>query len=770
VRYRSILPAGTGFPRIIPVLILLGMIFIPFPRPASADSIHGLLEYIYSTSTIETKDIFGVTSKIKSDGFSQRYNLAFDRTIYPSLILSGGGLFEDFTQNGTTDGIETKSDATRLSPYIDLLLKNPFISSGVGYRRREDTASANGVQSPKQIQDLYSANLGWHPSELPSIDVYLTRRYLYDEKRTSQDIQTDNYTWTSDYRAIKGLELSYNGNYTDVKNNLINSETQSLTNSGRITYSGSLLNNKVFFHSSYSFAMQESSITSKSAAKLYVPKAALNTVFIENAPSQEPPSIPPSTVQTGQLPPLSQARIVNQISLVTTTSITTVNNLGLYFSTPTTVNTLFLRVSQVKTINNTNLPLDVLKGNAAFSNVFTWTIFTSADGITWNDTPQIITNAEFNSDPSSPGSSNVGFILNINPVTTQYIMIVEAPPLYTSLPVISGSIINSVQADNLLAFTSINAKPGTSVKSSNIGGIYDMNVKALILDSPNLSYDMSYTFTHNKSDQSPLATSYLLTNGLSLAHRLSDIISTNARLTDEFSSDTQSRMRNAIAYNAGIAVTPLPTLSHSLVYGGRIEFFEGQTSLTNSVYLNNNAELYKGLSLNTGAGYSIATAATGQKSDSLSLTVGAEIVPNRNITLSLSYQDTTSNQSGGGHPDQSTFNRSATATATYRPFEALYLTGSYSIFMQNNQDTVNLQNFGVSWSPFRGGDLQFNFTYNEALNSSGNEKVRNISPALRWNIRPGSTLDVSYNILESRSDTTGTTNAESFGAQLRIAF
>jgi hypothetical protein len=229
-------------------------------------------------------------------------------------------------------------------------------------------------------------------------------------------------------------------------------------------------------------------------------------------------------------------------------------------------------------------------------------------------------------------------------------------------------------------------------------------------------------------------------------------------------------MRNAVTYNAGLSATPFPTLSNSLVYGGRLEFFEGQTSTDNSIYLNNSAELYRGLSLNLGAGYSNATSRAGQNSDSVSITVGTDIVPNKNITLSLSYQDLTSHSSGGGQPNKSSFNRSATATATYRPFEAIYFSGGYSINMQNDLPNATLQNYGVSWSPFRGGDLQFNFAYSQSLNSAGNEKDTNISPSLRWNIRQGSTLDVSYNILESKSTTTGTTNSNSFGAHLRITF
>jgi hypothetical protein len=147
-----------------------------------------------------------------------------------------------------------------------------------------------------------------------------------------------------------------------------------------------------------------------------------------------------------------------------------------------------------------------------------------------------------------------------------------------------------------------------------------------------------------------------------------------------------------------------------------------------------------------------------------------EIVPNRNLTLSLSGQDNESWQSGGGQPSKKSYNRTATASATFRPLEAVYLTGGYSIFMQNDVDTVTLQNYSISWSPFRGGDLQFSFAFLQSYDSGQDEKSTNISPTLRWNIRPGSTLDVSYNILDSKSGQSGDTYARSMGAQLRITF
>jgi hypothetical protein len=739
------------------------------PVKASADSIRGLLDLNYNNTTIKTVDPFGVHSKIKADGFQQRYNLTFDKSIYPSVVLSGGGLFEDSRINSTTDGEKTKTNAQRLSPYVDLIMNTPFISSGIGYRRREDSASSNGDDSPKEIQELYSANLGWRPSDLPSLNFFYTKRFLYDEFRLSRDLETDNFTWISDYRAIKGLELNYSGNYSLQKDGINDSKTDSLLNNGRIAYSGNALNNRVLYSTSYSIAMQDTTITANGAAGgtffLATPTAGSKLFAVT-------PTVL-TTVTNGSLQP--SAAPVNLVAPLPLPA--TQNNFGLSFSDNTQMDTIFLSITSKPDPSNPTVrtPPTVPDLNAFYtanSASFSFLIYTSDDGINWGPFLGIATTVTVGRNPANPASDEAGFIVSFPQQTTGFIKVVQTPPLvFPTSPILPTIDPRSIYVVNSQAFRTVRiSEPGKSITSSNISGIYDLNVKALLLDDPSLVYDLTYTYTHNKSDQSSLTTTYLLNNGLNFIQIYREIWTVSARVTDELSSDSQDKIRNAISYNAGVNVAPLPTLNHSLVYGGRVEFFEGKSKVSNTIYQNNSAELYRGLSVNLGAGYTNATSETNQKTDSISITVGAEITPNRDFTLNLSYQDLSSNQSGGGQPARSSFNRTAAATATYRLSDALYLNGGYSLFMQNDQKNVTLQNYGVAWSPFRGGDLQFNFAFSESYDSGDKKKDRNISPSLRWNIRQGSTFDISYNLLDSKSDSSGKVDLESFAAQLRITF
>jgi hypothetical protein len=756
----------------MPLLFLLLFILAAEPPAAYADSIHGLLDYIYNNSNIDTTDASGVKSKIKNNGLLQRYNLAFDRTIFPSLVLSGGGLYEYVFQNGKTDDFKNDATASRLSPYVDLVLKNPFINSGFGYRRREDTSSNNGEHAPKEIQDLYTAFFGWHPSELPSLDVFYTRRYFYDENRSTQDIQTDNYTWASNYTAIKGLELNYSGNYSLVKDKLKDSESESLTNSGRVAYSGKAFQDRVLYHSSYNVTMQDTTITN-SGSLLILP---LNQLF---ATTPDNTALPPTTVTDGELKVYGST--LPAINLVAANPTNIQNNIGLSFDSAKSMDTIFLSiVSKIDPLNpssGTRVPPTVSDLNSllvANPAIFSFTIYTSSDGKVWEPPAGITPNAvTVGQNPTSPGSDEVGFIISFTPQTTRFIKVVQTPNTLPPATIANPPV--TIDPRNILVATiqtsrNVVTTPGKSMSSSTISGIYDMNIRALLLDDPNLTYDMNFTFTHDKSDQSLFTTTYLVNNGLSLAKTLSEKLSLSGRIADEVNIDAEGEPRNTVSYNTGLAYIPLPTLNHNLVFGGRFELFKGKTKITNSIYLNNSAELYRNLSVNLGLGYSKARFETGQKTDSVDIIFGAELVPNRNLTLSLSFQDNEAWQSGGGQPSKTSYNRTGSATATFRPLEAIYLTGGYSIFMESDMNNVTLQNYSISWSPFRGGDLQFNFAFLQSYDSGQDEKSTNISPSVRWNIRPGSTLDVSYNILDSKSGQTGDTYARSMGAQLRITF
>ena len=52
-------------------------------------------------------------------------------------------------------------------------------------------------------------------------------------------------------------------------------------------------------------------------------------------------------------------------------------------------------------------------------------------------------------------------------------------------------------------------------------------------------------------------------------------------------------------------------------------------------------------------------------------------------------------------------------------------------------------------SPFPRGQLQLRFAYNETVDTGAGARTRIYGPTLRWNIRPGTYLELAYSWNES---------------------
>jgi hypothetical protein len=295
--------------------------------------------------------------------------------------------------------------------------------------------------------------------------------------------------------------------------------------------------------------------------------------------------------------------------------------------------------------------------------------------------------------------------------------------------------------------------------------IYDLSMRAKLWDDPYLYYDFYYWYT--KTDPAGV-TRYILSNGLSLSQRLSRVFTGTARIAREDGEETAGK-RVSYVYSASLMAVPLPTLSHSLVMSGRSESIAGRSSDTSSVFLNNSAELYRGVNVNLSGGVSFSTSETKQKTDNTVLTFGASLVPYHTMTMTVSYSDTATKQSGGGTEATSTYGRRGDASVAFNPWTTVYLFSSIGVVSQNDKKTSTVRNYAGTWSPFPGGSLQFNFSYNENLRSDDNGKDTVITPSIRWNIIHRAFLDVSYLMLRSES-LSQTIESKSFNANFKMSF
>jgi hypothetical protein len=721
------------------------MLFLLFPVVSEAQGllqgISGFFDLNFTTSSTKSTDSSGNTVKTDSIGYNPRFSLAINTQIFPNINLSAGGLVEETVSRTSINGINTKSTGVNFRPYINLMWNSAPFTFGVGYNRREEYAKSGDTPGLTNINDEYNAVIGWKPDGLPSVDILLFRRNVYDKHRQFQDTTTDSVLLGVKY-TYKNLDVRYQASYDDQELKLIGLETKDLTQTGKITYSDSFFDRRVSFNATYNITRQD--ITTTSAGKGgevtlqafpfaglsinfdIIPPLALHSVTLNSNPALIDGNLTASAGIDIGLPPLG--------------GDTTPRHMGLDLLNITEVNNLLVWVDR-------ELPLNI-------ANAFSWDIYTSSDNLTWNFYMTI--------SPAPFGQFQNRFELDFPSVNTRYIKVVTRP---LAPAVIGASSFPNIFITELQTFIKRPVGDVKRTKTSNTSQFINVDAKTRILDIPLLYYDLSYFYS--RSDPSGLS-QYTLSNGLSMNHRFNQVFSGTARVAREDSSQQGEKQWDYI-YNATLTATPLRTLTNTLVFSGRTGKTKEGSSNAESLYLNNTAQLYQGIDVYLSGGLNYAKKETGEKTNGSDINFGSNIVPHRTLSLTLNYSYTTSDQSGGGKPSVSTYTGRGDFNVSFSPLRTLYLYGAWSILSQTNIKTSYLQNYALGWSPFPGGDLQFNFGFTETVRSEDRAKERSIGPSLRWKITNRSTLDVSYQMVKS-SSVSQKSDTNAFSTRLQVFF
>ena len=138
-RWRVLLRSRAGRPAVFPALLFLAASF--FPCVAAAEGISGYLDLGYNTIASESTSTSGNVSKADGSVVTQRYNLSYNRTLYPYLRLYANGLFDKADCSATINGTETELTTTTILPTVDLTLRTPIYLAGINFSRRIDTSS-----------------------------------------------------------------------------------------------------------------------------------------------------------------------------------------------------------------------------------------------------------------------------------------------------------------------------------------------------------------------------------------------------------------------------------------------------------------------------------------------------------------------------------------------------------------------------------------------------------------------------------------------------
>jgi hypothetical protein len=716
------------------------VIFFSLPCVANAQGliqgVSGLLEFDYSFLTTKTKDATGVTTKTQTSNYNPRFTLNIDTKIYPNLRLHAGGIAEgSITDSKTADAIDTKTTTTRFRPYIDLTLETPLYAVGIGYIRREERTKTSGSPSTTLVDEEYYAILRWRPEGLPYIDMQIKRTNNFDQEKILRDIKEDYISLNSKY-TYKGLQLNYQGAYTNTNDDLNNLVVTQYTHSGRVAYSDSFFDKRVLLNSIYNVFYQE--VKTVTGGKGLVSSqifpfagfSALNDIPAIGALDPNPAIIDGDLTASAGI----------NIGLPAPGGDARPRNIGIDFLNVTEVNQLLVYVDRD------------LSSSPLIANSFSWQVWTSSDNLNWS----LVTTIS----PAPFGPFQNRFEINFLNVKTRYIKVVTNP-LSPAVP--AASSFPNIFVTELQAFLN---SPAADVvgRMKTASHTYNLDAKARILDSPILFYDFYFFFNRvNPSSQQ----SYTVSNGLSLNYRFSPVFSTTARVARE-DGEAEDERRFAYVYNASIVADSLKTVRNSLVFSGRDEEIEGRPNNLNSIFLYNTAQLYKGIDVNLNGGVNFTKQESGERGRDFVINFQTNIVPYRTITLGLNYSNTISRRTGGDQGPASTYTQTLNFNFSYNPLRTLNLIAFVQYVSENAQKDRILQNYAINWSPFPDGALQFNLAYNQNFRTEDQAKETILQPSIRYNISKNSYINVSYQIIRTKS--AQKENSNLFSTSLKLFF
>jgi len=749
-------------------------LFLNAPVAAVAEGISGYAEYNYSLLDSNTTDTTG-TTMTKSSSFNQRYSLTLDKNVFPTLRFSVVGGFEKNVADSDTNGLSSTASSSRINANSDLSYSNGVFNGGGGLSRRQETSKSSGSASSTIFFDSYNGRFGWRPEDFPTLDILYSAFNNYDEHRTTQDSTATTTTVSSRYKPHETVNMNYSANYSTLDSRLAGLESQSLNQSLRASYNDIFFKDRISVSTSYNIATQDTTTRNNGGSStagtglLPLSQRTVNQLFFAATALTDNAAITPSLGGPQNQNPVSSVSDT-VISAITLTPIR--NNVGIK-SNFSAVNIIRMPVTISAIAGHVVSPQDYADitsafglNNAATSRVKVYQS-SAFDGTNWKLLPAAAVTFGSLSNPLT-GTLADGFEIKLG----------ETVPAATIIKV----EIESVQSVTINAFIqkitlaapevylqdTIPLKPGESKSSSQISGLFDLNLKARLLNIPAIFYDLGFNLDHTKSDNQAFTYRYSVVNGLSLNHRLSSTFSASARLAREDAVDPVAGERWSNNASISLSAQPLPTLTQSVNYGFRQETDTGVTKNTHSANLSNSAELYRGISLSLIGGGSLTSDTTGSDQKSLTVTTGLNMQPHKNLSINLSASDSRAWASSAGKPETFSSTQTGDLSVTFNPLPSIYLFGSYTINAQTSRKTQTAQSIGGSWSPFRGGALLLNTSYRENIDNSGN-KDSAIVQSLRWNIRSGWFLDVSY-LISKDTTTTRTTDTHVFNTAMRLSF
>ena len=695
-------------------------------------------QYTNSQGTTKLKQT-GEKFDTDFDQFNQLYNLALSKYIYPYLVFYSGAVYQILKTSSTTGDNTIDTEEKNLAPYAELNLTNPIYKAGLAYRYRRVDEDITDVPDTRTERNEITGTLGMRPpSELfPNWNLRYSHIHTFDDPKTQDEVQKLLLLNTS-YTPLQDLFLDYSYTRTDTEEKFLDFDTLQQQHQGKAAYSRNFMNGRLSMDSVYTINYSQFELSSSGNA------AQVPLLRFAGLSSLD------STPQDGPALGVNPALVDGNVTISAGLDIGTAGdqsqevNIGIDFGFEIDVDTLYVWVDRNLT--------------AAVANSFSWDIYTSPDNndlSTWTLAATV--------SPADFGALDNRFEISFPQVNTRFIKVVT-PALSPVVPGAGGFpniFVTEMQAFITASGASINQE--SSVLNQN----FNLGLRGKLSDRTLLGYNLFY----NRQETDPgnlKRTQYI--NGLYLNHIFNETFSSNVngQRTDTPKAEGSAATDDTYNYNYGASLRAdwMDTFNQSLTFSGSYNSASQGTDSQNSIFLRNNAILYRGWSAFMDTGYTWEQPQDGTRITSFVFRQGTNVQPNQKISLDMNFSYKRTQQSGQdfGPNSETRYN----IQAFYIPLRNLsFFAKIDAVRREDSNDTF--QNYAVSWSPFPDGDLQFFFNFSETLISDNNREERVFGPSLKWTIGSHIFLDMSYNFNTADSDIEEV-KSNVFSAELKLKF
>ena len=707
------------------VLATFAASLLVFPEEARAEGLALYLEPIYTFGRVETFDQLGRGTETELKVLSQTYRLSFDRSFTPAISVSAGALYEA-RRTWATDptGAQTLDGSVR-SIYARLMVGMPVLSGGLTYDLSNQISTA--------ATQLWSQNLSgygsWLPLELPELNLRVNWNQQYDAARISQDSTNLSVLGSARY-ILNPFEFRYILQWAQPRDNLTGTESSALNQTLQGIYSDRLFEGRS--------AVYVSLILRNQMLKTIVPGTGTVSVqqhpvgglsFVEVFPAQptDDTLLPNPALIDGNTTGSASVDIGYAPTLAGDDNL---RDLGVQFADVITpVNSIQIWVDRL-------LPPEI-------ASAYSWAAYQSDDNKTW---AQISITG-----PVVFGPFLNRFEIPIARTQARYVKVVTRP-----LP--AGFTTDTAYANVFVTEAQVflvQSADSVPRDQANSGALLTVTASTLLWRAANLSWDLSGIAERRTS---PGMSTWNLVNTLTASQWLSRTFQVNERIARQ-DGDEGLGHHGQTDWSLGLLWRPLPTFNGTLVYTGqfvdsrpRLDVDTGTyvvepAGFTHSLATLARADLYEGISALVNASWSLQNEYSGTNHWDGNVNASTTLTPNPWVSLTLGWISNVSLLQVPDEPIVSTYTARVDASITLRPTNALSAVATVSRILAGTTPST-YGTVQLNYSPLR-GDLQFTVIYSKTFDTAAQSTVELFTPGIRWNVRPGIQLNLTYNMLNN---------------------